>query len=315
MGSVVARNGLGGGTARNRLGGGGSRYGAIGTTQDFRQQNLEGGPDFACICLSVAGRRNPVVIQCLSVQYYIRSIQLPFMVAANQRAKHPTLIKFVPGSDSPLRRCHGCDFRPIADFHPSSIRSGIYECRSCATTKRAAHSKSERARHAHSAAEIRKREGVPFTADDVSRVIKAFHDTCFVTGAMTRHHAQGIGPASLTLIRADASAGPIAVANCAPCLRSTSKRLAFEMPPHLLPHWRARVEAAGLLVTPAPEATQPPAGVTSQGAAPSAGGAPEVAVLAATGANADAVPGHRTGLLLKSHQTAGARWLSALKKN
>ena len=265
------------------------------------------------------------------------------MVAAPPRTKRSALIKFVPGSYTPLRRCHGCDgFRPIVDFHPSSLRAGVYECRSCATSTRTAHARSESSRHKAAAAAIRKREGVPFTDQDFKAVLTAFGNWCFVTGAQ-----QGTGRDALTLIKADSSVamGPT---NCAPCSVHIARQLAWQLPPEMLARWRARAEATGIAalgqgavaaVTTAPEAADDvvrapeaagdavnaPEAADAATNAPEAAGprgllptAPQVAPPSAHGsvAAAEAVPGHGNGLRLKGAEplrrtSAGAKWLSS----
>ena len=260
------------------------------------------------------------------------------------------LIQFVRGSDVPLRRCHGCDaFKQIAHFHPSSLRAGVYECRSCATSTRTAHARSESSRHKAAAAAIRKREGVAFTDQDFKAVLTAFGNRCFVTGAQP-----GTGRDALTLIKADCSLA-MSPTNCAPCSVSIARRLAWQLPPEMLARWKAHAKATGTeaigpeaaaAVPTTPEAatavpTAPEAATavpTAPDVADDVGNAPEAADAAtnapvATGAAsptapqgaapgahggsvaaADAALGH--GLRLKGAEplrrtSAGAKWPSS----
>ena len=166
-----------------------------------------------------------------------------------QRAKRTDLIKYVEGSDVPLRKCHVHGFLPPSEFYDSSIRRSVYYCRQCTRKSRGSYHFTERGRDVYCAAEIRKREKIDFTPEQFSWCVKRWNNTCFLTGKTGREPTARVegsdapsegSPPSLTLIRVDQSEG-FSEKNAVLCCRALARTLAWQLPPHLLASFKARV--------------------------------------------------------------------------
>ena len=166
-----------------------------------------------------------------------------------QRAKRTELIKFVEGSDVPLRKCHVHGFLPQSEFYDSSIRRSVYACKECTRKSRGTYHFTERGRDVYCAAEIRKREKIVFSPEQFSWSVKRWDNTCFLTGKTGREPTARVegsnapadsSPPSFTLIRADPSE-VFSKNNSVLCCRALARTLAWQLPPHLLASYKARV--------------------------------------------------------------------------
>ena len=188
------------------------------------------------------------------------------MGATAQRAKRTELIKFVEGSDVPLRKCHVHGFLPQSEFYDSSIRRSVYACKECTRKSRGTYHFTERGRDVYCAAEIRKREKIDFSPEQFSWSVKRWDNTCFLTGKTGREPTARVegsnapadsSPPSFTLIRADPSE-VFSKNNSVLCCRALARTLAWQLPPHLLASYKARVaEEANATEAVAAEETLP----------------------------------------------------------
>ena len=166
-----------------------------------------------------------------------------------QRAKRTELIKFVEGSDVPLRKCHVHGFLPQSEFYDSSIRRSVYACKECTRKSRGTYHFTERGRDVYCAAEIRKREKTDFSPEEFNWSVKRWDNTCFLTGKIGREPTARVkgsnapaesSPPSFTLIRADPRE-VFSKNNSVLCCRALARTLAWQLPPHLLASYKARV--------------------------------------------------------------------------
>ena len=162
------------------------------------------------------------------------------------RTPRSCLLKFVEGSAEPLRLCHACGFLPMASFYASSVKRGIYDCKSCIKKGRGDYFHTPHGRNVFCAAEIRRREGIAFTAGDVAEVLERYGGVCFVSGKRSSGAKAAGALPCLTLIKC-AKDQPFSVGNSVPCCRSMARTLGWQLPPHLIGAWK---EAARGKVAP-----------------------------------------------------------------
>ena len=166
------------------------------------------------------------------------------MATAMGRRKRAGLIKIVEGSSSPLRLCHSCGFQPLETFHASSLKRGIYRCKTCANQTRWNYYRTEKGQCTIAAKEIRKREHVDFSSEDFAGALSRWDNRCFVSEKLSECGGFAVKKDILTLITAD-PALPFSIHNSALCMRSLARSLGWKLPSTMLPAWRARVAELG----------------------------------------------------------------------